>query len=88
MVDGAIGGDVHLLVPWLRKPCNSTVSAPPPSPISSTSLPVEASPEGVAQMERDALGCEGACVGDGLGAAHDGFGLGFSRPKPMLKVEP
>ena len=28
-------------------------------------------------MERDALGCEGACVGDGLGFAHDGFGLGF-----------
>ena len=38
---------------------------------------MEALPEGVAQMERGALGCEGACVGDGLGAAHDGFGLGF-----------
>ena len=42
-------------------------------------------------MERDALGCEGACVGDGLGAAHDGFGLGFefgAQAKPMLKMEP
>ena len=67
VVDDAIGGDVHLLVSWLRKPCVSTVSAPPSLPLSSTSLLVEPSPEGVAQMERDALGCEGACVGDGLG---------------------
>ena len=41
------------------------------------SLPVEASPERVAQMEKGAWGCEGSCVGDGLSAAHDGFGLGF-----------
>ncbi|WKA03685.1 hypothetical protein VitviT2T_021783 [Vitis vinifera] len=48
-------GRPSLLVPWLRKPCITTVSAPPPLPLSSTSLPVEASPEGVAQMERGAL---------------------------------
>ena len=31
---------------------------------------------------------KGACVDDGLGVARDGFGLGFARPKPMLKMEP
>ena len=61
---------------------------PPPLPLSSTSLLVEASPEGVAQTERGALGCERSCVGDGLGAAHDGFGLKLEpRPNPMLKME-
>ena len=42
-------------------------------------------------MERMLLGCEGACVNDGLGVARDGFGLGFKlepSPKPMLKMEP
>ena len=53
-----------------------SVPVPPSLSLSSTPLLVEASPEGVAQMEKDALGCEGACVGDGLGFAHDGFALG------------
>ena len=48
-------------------------------------------PEGVAQVDGVALGCEGACVDDGLGVARDGFGLGLKlepRPKPILKMEP
>ena len=54
-------------------------------------LQAETLPEGVAQMDGVALGCEGACVDDGLGVARDGFGLGLKlepRPKPMLKMEP
>uniref|UniRef100_F6I5V7 Uncharacterized protein n=1 Tax=Vitis vinifera TaxID=29760 RepID=F6I5V7_VITVI len=80
-------GRPSLLVSWLRKPRITTVSAPPSLPLSSTSLQVETLPEGVAQLD-GALGCAGGLFGDGLGLAHDGFGLGFSRPKPMLKVEP
>ena len=36
------------------------------------------------------MGREGACVDDGLGVAHDVFGLGLKlepKPKPMLKME-
>ena len=62
VVDGALSGDVHLLAPWLRKPCIPAVSVSPPLPLSFTSLLVEASPEEAARMERDALGCEGAFV--------------------------
>ena len=40
--------------------------------LSSTSLLVEVSSERAAQMEGEASGCDGACVGDGLGLAHDG----------------
>ena len=32
VVDGAVGEDTHLLVPWPRNPCISTVSAPPSKP--------------------------------------------------------
>ena len=40
--------------------------------LSSTSLLVEVSSEKAAQMEGDASGCDGVCVGDRLGLAHDG----------------
>ena len=41
-------------------------------------------PEGVAQVDGVALGCEGACVDDGLGVARDGFGLGLKlEPRPI-----
>ena len=61
VVDGAISGDVHQLVPWLRKPRISTISAPPSLPLSLRRCWWRY-PEGVAQMERMLLGCEGAFV--------------------------
>ena len=56
--------------------------------LSSTSLLVEASLEGAAQMERDALGCDGVCVGNGLGLALLGSGLGLElEPNPSMLME-
>ena len=50
---------------------DAALEAATPS-LSSTSLLVEVSSERAAQMEGDASGCDGACVGDRLGLAHDG----------------
>ena len=77
-------------MPNRRRDFPLSVLAPPSLPLSFTPLLVEASLGEVAQLERDALGREGAWVDDGLGVAHDGFGLGLKlepKPKPMLKME-
>ena len=57
---------------------SAALEAATPS-LSSTSLLVEVSSERAAQMEGDASGCDGACVGDRLG-------LGL-EPNPSLLME-
>ena len=49
-------GGTFWMPPDRRRGFPLSVPAPPSLPLSSTPLLVEASPEGVAQMERDALG--------------------------------
>ena len=77
------GFESHISPPSRRRPLKLSSL-----PVSSTSLLVEASLEGAAQMERDALGCDGVCVGNGLGLALLGSGLGLElEPNPSMLME-
>ena len=72
------GFESHISPPSRRRPLKLSSL-----PVSSTSLLVEASPEGAAQMERDALGCDGFVLVTSLGLPMIDLGL-EKKPNPGI----